>query len=191
MSARKRKQIDVTESQKNSESEIADSEHSTIDSSDMVFKDLVESMKNMVVNNDTIDEIKEKLKTTREFRRKMLADKAIDLIENFQYFFVSLDLILFEYQDRFACFEAADEFNKHWGKYSDSLDSLIKTQYECNAFYTNWSEDIEKSLLVVLKLFPSSKLGKNKLAKRETFHNATEKLIVFRPVNISYAIRLD
>lgn len=139
-------------------------------------------MKNMVANNGTIDEIKEKLKLTREYRRKMLADKTIDRLESFPYFFVSIDLILFEYQDRFSYLEAEDEVIKRWAKHSDGLDRLIKTQYECSGFYTNWPEDIEKSLLVVLKLFPSSKLGENKLAKRETFHNATEKLIVFRPV---------
>lgn len=57
-------------------------------------------------------------------------------------------------------------------------------------FFTNWPIDIE-NLLFLLKLFPASKTGKNGLAKRDTFYNASEKLIVFFEVIIAFKFMLN
>lgn len=63
-----------------------------------------------------------------------------------------------------------------------ALQVLFESQYDTSAFVTTWPEDIE-NILALLKLFPSSKVGKKSLANRATFNRATQKLFVFRTVN--------
>lgn len=90
---------------------------------------------------------------------------------------------MFEYEDRFKNVES-QSFLENWKSYSIAIKELLETQYDSSVFVTTWPEDIE-NILALLKLFPSSKVGKNCLANRATFHRATSKLFVFRTVNIN------
>lgn len=152
------------------------------------LKDLVEKMKTIPVKRDNMEELKQHLRTTREYRDELLKNKKLNLDEVCPYFFVqgdeSIELILFEYVERFGHLKAERGLLSNWYKYSSVLEELIKTQFESQAFYSNWPEDVE-NFMVLLKLFPASRVGKKKLAQRETFHNASEKLIIFRKVNFA------
>lgn len=68
-----------------------------------------------------------------------------------------------------------------WERYAYGLNATMQSRYNSSMFFTNWPQEIE-NLLILLKLFPSSKTGKNMLAKRDTFYKASEKLIVFYEV---------
>lgn len=69
-------------------------------------------------------------------------------------------------------------FKDKWTQVSSALNLLLESQYNNSMFYTNWPKDIE-DILILLKLFPSNRVGRNALANRETFYNASEKLIKF------------
>lgn len=90
--------------------------------------------------------------------------------------------ILFEFEDRFKDV-SSQSFVENWNKYSTAIQALFESQYDTSAFVTTWPRDIE-NILALLKLFPSSKVGKHCLANRATFHKASNKLFVFRTVNI-------
>lgn len=149
------------------------------------LKDLIEKMKAIRVSDESMDEIKRNLRITRQYRQNLMSVMEVELIEAFPYFFADADLsaklISFEFEDRFGPLSAENDFVAQWKKHADVLDELIKSQFEAQMFYTNWSDDIEM-LLIPLKLFPSNRTGKNKLAQRDTFYKASQKLIVYRQV---------
>lgn len=72
---------------------------------------------------------------------------------------------------------------ENWKKYGAAIKLLLEQQYEKSSFVTTWPEEIEQ-ILSLLKLLPSTRVGKNSLKNRKTFHRATTKLFVFRTVNI-------
>lgn len=75
-------------------------------------------------------------------------------------------------------------FINSWQRFAVGLNDVIDKQYFSSKFYTNWAEDVE-NIIALLKLLPSSKVGRNALATRETFYNATDKLIVFCRVRVN------
>lgn len=72
-------------------------------------------------------------------------------------------------------------FCNNWQRISTGLSAVINDQYQSSMFFTNWSKDIE-DILVLLKLLPSNRVGKNALANRDTFYKSSEKLVVFLQV---------
>lgn len=57
-----------------------------------------EYLKSAVVNTANLPTIKEKLMLTSEYRFKILSDPSNDLLVNFPYFFINVDLV----SERFA-----------------------------------------------------------------------------------------
>lgn len=74
-------------------------------------------------------------------------------------------------------------FVNKWQQFSVGLDIVLKNQYASSMFFTNWPDDIE-GILVLLKLLPANKVGRNALAKRDTFYKASERMIVYYQVAI-------
>lgn len=157
---------------------IENENHSALDEG--ALKNMVEQIQEALVSKDNLQLI-ENLSLTRSYRHQMFKNKRMEFIDSFPCFFVDVNIILIDYKDQYSDLETENEFVVNWSKYSEGLDTLIKTQYESTSFYTNWPEDIEQ-LLVLLKLLPASTLGKNKLAKPITFHKSTEKVIVYKKV---------
>lgn len=102
----------------------------------------------------------------------MLITKRIGLIFNF-----SLKQVLFEFDESFTEIDSMGFIN-NWQSFAIALNDILTHQYSSSLFYTNWPADIE-NILILLKLFPSSKVGKHALATRDTFYKASEKLIMF------------
>lgn len=50
-------------------------------------------LKSAAVNKDNMSEIMEKIKSTSSYRREMLGDVSIDLLESFPYFFTNPKLV--------------------------------------------------------------------------------------------------
>lgn len=68
---------------------------------DDAMHDLINTMKGILVNDEkNIQILKDNLRVTREYRRKILYDKNIDLLEKFPYFFVNTDLVSQEPRSR-------------------------------------------------------------------------------------------
>lgn len=70
---------------------------------------------------------------------------------------------------------------ENWHLISGELKGLLERQYKSEAFYTEWSEDVN-DFLILLKLFPLKKAGRNVLAPKTTFYNSVKKLINFYEV---------
>lgn len=65
--------------------------NSTVAASEMDA--LLDSMKNIVITDENIKEVKQHLTTTRSYRDQLLRDTEVDLLEMFPYFFVKTELV--------------------------------------------------------------------------------------------------
>lgn len=59
-------------------------------------EDDVALLKHTLVNNDNMDLIKEKIGSTAKFRKNMLKDKNLDLLQNFPYLYTNPELVCFQ-----------------------------------------------------------------------------------------------
>lgn len=180
-----------------------------IDECDEDMQNLVNQMKSVVINDSNIEKIKLDLQKSREYRCKMLLDAKTDLLESYPYFFTNVDLvcyhslhhfacemhkclyfilfhtlfrfqILFEFHDRFKNIDEMVFLNK-WKTFGASFTRVLNDHYKTCLFYSGWDAEIEQ-ILVPLKLFPASKVGRNANANNKTFQKAMNSLIVFRKV---------
>lgn len=55
--------------------------------------ELIESMKTIVITDESMPVLKQNLKKSRDFRDKLLANNEVDLLEMFPYFFVKPELV--------------------------------------------------------------------------------------------------
>lgn len=157
-------------------------------------------MKSMVISDDKMDILLQKLNSTRKFRQAMVLDKSIHLKEQFPYFFTNPELVnmnaLFpSLQSVFTKhffqilkeFELSNEkvncraFFEKWPNFSTKLWDILTKHYNQHEFGTDWAKDIEE-VLVLLKIFPSRQVGKNVIASDRTFENSVKNFIQFEPV---------
>lgn len=66
----------------------------SLDDSDTIARNIIQSLKGVVVNEQSIGFIKTKLAETTEYRLKMLQNKEIDLRTEFPYFYTNPELVL-------------------------------------------------------------------------------------------------
>lgn len=66
--------------------------HDEIDN-DSIMDDL-DSLKSTVVNKQNVDFIREKLKSTLNYRVEMMRDLSTDLLENFPFFFSNPEMVI-------------------------------------------------------------------------------------------------
>lgn len=65
------------------------------DDSDTFARNIIQSLKSVVVNEQSIGFIKTKLAETTEYRLKMLQNKDVDLRVEFPYFYTNPELVYF------------------------------------------------------------------------------------------------
>lgn len=63
------------------------------ESTDEDMKHLIIKMKSVVIDESSLDNIKGDLRTTRDYRSKMLLNTKTDLLESYPYFFTNIDLV--------------------------------------------------------------------------------------------------
>lgn len=56
--------------------------------------DDLDSLKSAVVNKQNVDFIREKLKSTLNYRVEMMPDLSTDLLENFSFFFSNPEMVI-------------------------------------------------------------------------------------------------
>lgn len=160
------------------------------------------SMKSIVVNEENMASLVEKLKVTRKFRRSLLKKPEVQLKEYFPYFFTHPDLVSIRRDINYPLFkyfsvhgtqilrDFAEQFDmidcsvliSKWIDIKGELNRVLETQYSSDVYTTEWAEEVDDTL-ILLKLFPLKKVGKNPMASRETFFDARKKLIKFYDVN--------
>lgn len=160
-------------------------------------------LKSVVVSEENMETIIEKLNLTRQYRQKMLLDKNMNLKEQFPYLFTDLSLVkwiflVFSYfcsqlTKIHALFQMTTEFElanptvkasaflDKWPAIFPQLRNILREHYRERNFKTDWSENVE-SILVLLKMFPSRQIGRNVIASDATFKKSVEQFIHFEPV---------
>lgn len=63
------------------------------DTSDEDLQSLVDRMKSVVINESSLDNMKNDLRISRDYRCKMLLNAKTDLLESYPYFFTNIDLV--------------------------------------------------------------------------------------------------
>ncbi|XP_031639195.1 uncharacterized protein LOC116351255, partial [Contarinia nasturtii] len=136
-------------------------------------------LKSLVVSDENMETLLQKLNSTRTYRHKILKDKNIHLKEQFPYFFTHPHLILKEFE---LTFEAANAsaFMEKWPVFAPQLREILFSHYKVKRFKTSWADDVE-GILVLLKMFPSNQVGRNVIASDPTFKKSIEQFIQLEP----------
>lgn len=74
----------------------------------------------------------------------------------------------------------SNAFLEIWPEMSQKLDRILKKYHICQAFDTEWSNEI-KTFLISIRLLPF-KPGARSVASVETFQNSVKRLLVFSNV---------
>lgn len=167
---------------------------------DLLQRNQVRFLKRVVVNNENIEIIKEKMVQTLEYRNKMIKDRNLDFRVEFPYFFSNPELVsainqLFFSATEFLSFSTPHQFfqilfdfkirypnlienvfKNFWSSQNENLRIIFNRFYSSLEFTTLWPSEIE-NLFILQRLFPA----KNK-SSAEVFKKAVDKLIIFKPV---------
>lgn len=158
----------------------------------------------------------QKLSDTKAYRRKLLKDPNVNIIECFPYFFVNTDLVSLRLKIHLRSRNTKYERNMHWNaSFRDQilLDFEIQFKLPGDVFMKKWNAvkdnikqvhsesgfdsneipvelgvDIEPMLLL-LQMLPDVPKGKKSSKKRLTFVESVKKLVIFSPVTVWKSIR--
>lgn len=72
-------------------------------------------------------------------------------------------------------------FLDKWKDFGPSFERVLNNHYKTCLFHSGFESDIEQ-ILVPLKLFPASKVGRGALLNNQAFQDALKKMVIFRLV---------
>ncbi|XP_055308751.1 uncharacterized protein LOC129572737, partial [Sitodiplosis mosellana] len=133
-----------------------------------------ESLRMEPIDLNNRDMLIRKLNSTRELRKVLLNARETDLREQFPFFLVKPQMLLWDYEEHFKE-DAHDTFLKDWPKYGCALRSYCNSVYETEK-HTQWPAQIESILLLLKVLPPPKPRGRGKV---KPYLQLLDKMIVF------------
>lgn len=168
---------------------------------EMQAKQDTETLKTIVVTNETLDQVKTLMLKTVSYRSKLMLDPKTDIKEWFPFIFIHSELVIFlcdvlAYSDilfRTECFSYSqigfdfdarfpnvnsDGLLNNWITVKGRVREILEKQYKF-VIKSSWPEDIE-DFLALLKLMSAT--NRTTMAGIVGYNKAVEKLIVFQQV---------
>lgn len=136
-----------------------------------------EWLKSIKIDRNNIHKVEEKLKLTSAYRKQLMLDPLIDVLEYFPYLFTHPELLLFDFKSEHEA--ASAKLIEKWPGYRSKVEDLLQFYGLKDEFATSWPKDIEE-FLILLKLLPAS--GSKSSSGIKTFNESIDDLIKFEPV---------